>query len=390
MEMKPRVLHVVDSLEIGGMERLVHDLAIARGAETTSVACLVSVGSFGEALRNQGIKVELIGTKGGFIPTVWRMSRHLRRVRADLLHCHSLYSFLNGSTAARLAGNIPAVVTKHGASVPGNGPGSRMNRLLIRHADVVAVSREAMDVVKAWTRNSRSLCYIPNGLSLRPYENLPSRRSARMRLGLPESSFIIGVVARVTRTKGHRLLLDVFARLQSRMPNALLLIVGDGAELPAVKAHIRKLALENSVQVMGERQDVPAILAALDVFCLPSETEGMPMTVLEAMAAGLPVLASNVGGIPELLEQGRAGLMVPPRAPDELEAALLTLANDPVRARDMGRAGRERLLKEFSLECTLNAYEDLYRQAIARPKPKRSIHSSRSDSTAFVHEIPFC
>src|ERR1700730_6846846 len=133
METKPRVLHVVDSLEIGGMERLVHDLAIARGAETTSVACLVSVGSFGEALRNQGTQVELIGTKGGLIPTVWRIWRHLRRVRPELLHCHNLYSFLNGSTAGRLAGNIPVVVTKHGASVPGNGLGSRINRWLIRH-----------------------------------------------------------------------------------------------------------------------------------------------------------------------------------------------------------------------------------------------------------------
>jgi glycosyltransferase involved in cell wall biosynthesis len=361
---KPRVLHVVESLEIGGLERLVHDLAITRGEENTSVACLVSVGPFGEALRNRGIRVEVIGTKGGFIPTVWRMWRHLCRVQPDLIHCHNLFSFLNGSAASRLAGNIPVVMTKHGVVIPGTGLTRGLTRFLMKTAHVAAVSRETKNIMKAWMASSRPVHYIANSISMGSYDKLPRREDARALLGLPTSCFLVGIVARVTRDKGHALLIDVFARMRSAIPSSLLLIVGEGAELPAVRAHIRKLGLENSVMVMGERQDVPTILAALDVFCLPSETEGMPMTVLEAMAAGLPVVASNVGGIPELLEEGRTGLMVPPNAPDELEAALLALANDPERAREMGQAGRERLLKEFSLERTLGAYEELYREAV--------------------------
>jgi glycosyltransferase involved in cell wall biosynthesis len=167
------------------------------------------------------------------------------------------------------------------------------------------------------------------------------------------------------------LLIEVFARLLKRLPEALLLIVGDGVRLPAVRERIRELGIGESVLVMGERHDVPTILAAMDVFCLPSEMEGMPMTVLEAMAAGLPVVASDVGGIPEVVEDGRTGLMVPARAAGELEAALLALAGDPERAREMGRLGRERLLKEFSLDQALTAYEGVYRAAVLRREKRR-------------------
>src|SRR5437899_4996697 len=109
----PRVLHVVDSLQTGGLERLVHDLVIARGADATSVACLESIGVFGESLRNRGIHVERIG-KRGFGSTLWRMRAYLRRVQPDVVHCHNLSPFLIGGLAARFAGGIPVVMTKHG------------------------------------------------------------------------------------------------------------------------------------------------------------------------------------------------------------------------------------------------------------------------------------
>lgn len=364
---KPLVVHVVDSLEIGGLERLVHDMAIARGGERTSVACLVSVGPFGEALREQGIHVELIGTKHGFVQTVWRMWRHLRRIRPDVVHCHNFFALLNGNVGARLAGDIPVVMTKHGAGAPGRGLGSRLNRFLARRVDVVAVSREAMGIMRAWMPDgSRPVRYIANGISRAPYAHLPSREEARAQLGLPAGRFIVGIVARVTGLKGHGLLIAVFARMLEKLPGALLLIVGDGAGLGMVRTQIRELGIERSVLVMGARSDVPKILAAMDVFCLPSEMEGMPMTVLEAMAAGLPVVTSNVGGIPDVVAAGHTGLMVPARAAEELEAALLALASDPGRAREMGEAGRQRLIGEFSLERTNGSYEELYREAEIR------------------------
>ena len=364
---KPRVLHIVDSLEVGGMERLVHDLVIDRGGDTTSVACLESLGSFGVALRRQGIRVELIGTKGGTIPTVYRLWRHLRRAQPDVLHCHSFFAFLNASLAARLSGQVPLVFTKHGASIPGTGLGSRTNRLLLRKAEVVAVSRQAKEVMQAWMRNGRRVHYIPNGISFRAYENLPGREEARARLGLPSDAFVVGIVARIASYKGHHVLIDAFSVLRKTVPGSLLLIAGDGPGLSSVREHVRNIEIDKSVWLMGERNDVPEILAALDVFCLPSETEGMPMTILEAMAAGVPVIASNVGGIPDLVEDCRSGLLISPGAPDKLNRALLAIARDQ-RRREMGRAARERFLRGFTLDRAVRAYEELYCDAIARAR----------------------
>jgi len=353
-----RVLHVVDSLEVGGCERLVHDLVLARGGESTSVACLNSVGPFGEALRERGISVELIGKQHGVLSTMWRLRGHMRALRPDIVHSHNLSAFFFAAPAARLAG-IPLVMTKHGPGVPGNGIAERVSHSFIRHASVVGVSREAADIMREWS--GAPVHEIPNGVSMDPYRDLPSREAARTQLNLPVDAFIVGIVARLTVCKNHVLLVGAFSRLLRDFPKALLLVAGDGPKLPEVTARIQELAVQQSVVLLGDRRDIPRILAAMDVFCLPSNMEGMPMTVLEAMAAGLPVVAASVGAIPTMVEDGRTGLLVPPDKEEPLTDALLTLARNPERAREMGRLGHARLLEQFSLEQTMAAYEELYR-----------------------------
>jgi glycosyltransferase involved in cell wall biosynthesis len=340
-------------------------MVLARGGDCTSVACLSSIGPFGDAVRKRGIRVDLIGKRNGFPGTVWRMSTYLQKIRPDVLHCHNFAGLPHAALAARLTGGIPVVMTKHGTPVPRAGIGGWLNRRLVRQTRVVAVSSEVLAIMKEWVPSgSHPVRMIANGLCTATYENLPSRLEARSQLGLPAGSFIVGIVARLTGLKGHDLLINVFARIVSKMPGAVLLIVGDGGGRPALRSQIQKLGLERQVLLMGARNDVPAILAAMDVFCLPSESEGMPMTVLEAMAAGLPVVASNVGGIPEIVQEGRTGLMVPPGASEELEAALLCLANAPTLAREMGREGRERLVRKFSLKQAIDSYEGLYKQVV--------------------------
>lgn len=361
------IVHVVDSLQIGGIERLVHDLVTARGGNRTAVACLESLGPFGESLRKMGISVELIGRRGGFVSTGLRIWRHLQRVRPDVVHCHNLPASLYGALGARLAGDIPVVMTKHGALVPRKDAASRLCRWLLRRAHVVGVSRQAVGIMQDWLGHGSGVVqYVPNGISPAEYGNLPPQRLARAQLGLPAQSYIIGIVARVTPVKGHVPLIDVFSRIRKRCPNTLLVIVGDGGRVPMVKERIHALGLGNSVLLMGQRQDIPAILAALDVFCLPSEMEGMPITVLEAMAAGLPVVSSRVGGIPELIQHGKTGLLVSPGSTIELEAALFVLLQNPEIGREMGQLARERLTRMFSLEQVLRRYEDIYRGAVVR------------------------
>lgn len=360
---QPHVLHVVESLQTGGLERLVHDLVIARGS-ATSVVCLDALGPFGEALRDRGFPVVSLDAQG--IPgTVWRLCRHFRIVRPDLVHCHNLLPFLTGGMAARLAGGIPAILTKHGAKLPESGNGRRIIRRMLRNGFAVGVSQEATDLLNAWMLpNSRLARFIANGIATDPYDHLPSRPAARSQIGVPTDAWIAGIVARVAFCKGHLVLLDAFARLMQQHPGALLLIVGDGPKLAEVNARVQELGIASSVRVLGERRDIPTILAALDVFCLPSEMEGMPMTVFEAMAAALPVIASDAGGIPGMVDDGRTGLLVPARAVDPLAAALIDLAANPERAREMGRAGRLKLLSTFSLQNTLSAYEKCYLEAI--------------------------
>src|SRR5690349_4509899 len=165
MSAKFQVVHVVESLRVGGVERLVHDLALARGPECTSVACLDAYGPFGEDLLEKGFPAVRIGKESGVISTAWRMCRYLRQRRPDVVHCHNLPAFLHGALAARLAGDIPVVLTKHGIRLP-SGPKSRINRFLLRRSHVIAVSPQARDVFQAWLGpGSQPVRYIPNGIS---------------------------------------------------------------------------------------------------------------------------------------------------------------------------------------------------------------------------------
>jgi glycosyltransferase involved in cell wall biosynthesis len=159
-------------------------------------------------------------------------------------------------------------------------------------------------------------------------------------------------------------LLDSLARILKQAPEARVVIAGDGEIRPAVEAKIRELGLGSSVMFLGERNDMPMILAALDVFCLPSETEGMPVTVLEAMAASLPIIASDVGGIPQLIEDGVSGILFPITNLAKLDELLLEARNNPGRARGMGKVAQARVERDFSLERVLKDYEDLYAEAV--------------------------
>jgi glycosyltransferase involved in cell wall biosynthesis len=366
MTTERRVLHLVDSLEIGGLERLVHDLTIARGA-TTSVACLSSVGAFGESLRAHGFQVEWIRTKGGFWGTVRRLAAVLRRTRPDILHCHNIRQVLIGSVSAALAGGTPLVFTKHGIGRPSGKMARAVYRYFLRRVYVVAVSEETVQIMTDWMDGGgHPVRHIANGIAMEPYRQLPSRQEARAALGLPPADLVVGTVSRMSPCKNHRLLVDLFARLLEEIPGALLVIAGDGQERPHVERRIQEHNIGDRVVMLGERQDVPIVLSAMDVFCLPSRTEGMPMTVLEAMAASRPVVASRVGGIPELVVEGVTGLLASPDDPGEFVQALLSLARDPARAGEMGRIGHARLLEHFSLDATLASYERLYAEVIAQ------------------------
>jgi glycosyltransferase involved in cell wall biosynthesis len=355
---KPRVIHLVESLEIGGAEKLVCDLVSGRGADRTSVICLELIGALGDQLRAEGFHVDLAGLEPRW-STALRVRRLLQRDRPDILHCHNFTAHFFGALAARSLG-IPVLMTKHGAGAPTNKGTGWLNGWLARSTQVVAVSPEAVQVMKPWERPDQPILYIPNGISLHPYENPPSREEARERLGWPRDAFMVGIIARVTPIKGHVRLLEAFSRILPRVPGAILVIAGDGPARPDVERRIAELGVQQSVYFLGERHDIPLILAALNVFCLPSETEGMPITLLEAMAAARPVVVSNVGAIPHVVEDGVSGVLVSPFDSAGIERALLSLADDPERAARMAEAGRQRVFQDYDAETALKNYEAVY------------------------------
>ncbi len=201
---------------------------------------------------------------------------------------------------------------------------------------------------------------IPNGIDISRWNDLPDSAEARSELDLRQEDFVVGTLGRLHEQKGHVHLLDAAAEVLKERPRTVFLIAGYGPLRRLLEDKARELGVADRVRFLGYRRDVGRILAALDVFVLPSLWEGMSNAVLEAMAAGKPVVATAVDGNVDQVVHGRTGLLVPPADSAALAAAILEIARDPQAARDMGRLGRERVTAEFTLDRMTGAYLDLY------------------------------
>ena len=273
-----------------------------------------------------------------------------------------MLAFRYGGLVARWCRMPGLVLTKHGMTVAQNGMGRRLDRWLAKRATIIAVSDQVEGLMSEWSPlGSKNVHYVPNGLDLEPFRRAPSRREARHVLGFHDDERLVGTVGRLSLEKDHATLLEAFARVVRECPAAKLVIVGDGPLRNALQATIRRLGLQDAVLMLGERHDVPFMLAAIDVFVLSSTTEGMPITVLEAMASGLPVVATRVGGVPAVVTHRKTGFLVEPRLADELAASMILLLCDEASARVMGSAGRRRVEQDFDMRITADSYEVLYR-----------------------------
>jgi len=360
----PRVGHVVQSLEIGGLERVVATLAGRSGARYTGpVYCLDRDGFLAGALRERGVAVHTVArSPRGFDPAaLWRLAGRMRRDRLDIVHCHNYAALVYGALAALVAGNLPVVYTIHGAKTSRRRATRVFQRL--RLADVVVfVSEDSRRVaIGAGAVDAARSRTIVNGTDVESFAPLPGgRQKARRPWGIADDAPVAGIVARLTRAKDHRTLFEAVAMLRGDWPGLRCLVVGDGELRSELTDAASALGIADAVIFAGARSDVREVLSAMDIFVLSSSTEGLPVTVLEAMCAALPVVATRVGGIPEVVEDARTGLLVPPRDPPALKAAIESLLRDRARARAMGDAGRERVLDRFSVGAMARRYEALY------------------------------
>lgn len=369
-----RIVHVLHSMAVAGAEMLVHDF-IARGPVHVrqSVVTLDSVGALGEALRVRGIAVECLERKPGFdLGLPLRLARAIREMGADVVHAHQYTPYFYSALAVRLLSSPPALVfTEHGRHYPDE-----------RRPKRVAFNQVAL----TWTTRVTAVCayikrllvanegippdrieVIYNGVDPSRFDGARENRALRQELGLADDDLVIVCVARFHPVKDHPTLLRAFAHARAAMPRARLLLVGGGEGEAQIKTLARQLGIERSVIFAGVRADVPEILAASDIFAMTSLSEGTSVTLIEAMLSRRPVVVTDVGGNPEIVEAGRTGLLAPRGDVEAVGRALTTLLEDPARRTAFGQAGRARALALFGQARMHEAWTTLYHDC-TRPR----------------------
>lgn len=322
------------------------------------VLCLTRAGT-STRLLPAGIEVIELGKRpGNSARFLLRLARVLRRLRPCLVHTRN-WPGLDGLIAARLAGIRQVVHGEHGLGSD-DPSGLDPKRLLVRRAlgrwprEYTCVSRSLERWLGDVVRVPRPVTRILNGVDTALYRP-GSGEAARRGLEIPEGAFVVGIVGRLDAIKDHPTLFAAHARVLAAIPNARLIVVGDGPERGRLEA-----SAPEGVLFLGDRGDVPELLRAFDLFVLPSANEGISNTVLEAMASGVPVVASRVGGNPELVEDGVTGALFPAGDPDALAAAALTYAtSDVLRARH-GLQGRQRAEERFSIDAMVRGYLEVW------------------------------
>jgi glycosyltransferase involved in cell wall biosynthesis len=372
--MKTHVAHILSSFDMGGQERVAYDLAVSQLRAGCTVSALsLSLppdGPLAAEFRAAGAQVDRVARpRPGVDPMlVLRIARWLKQHRVGLAHTHNRMALIYGAPAARLSG-AAVVHTKHGNNPRGGTrliAGNLAGRFV--HA-FVAVSRETAEFARKRREiDERRLFVIPNGIELGRFHPAPAARArVRAELGLAPDTWVVGTVGRVAVEKNQALLIKAMAPLLG--PRMQLVIAGDGPLMAELTALRGTLTSPQFVHLLGVRRDVPDVLNALDVFALSSSTEGLPLVVLEAMATGLPVVSTRVGGIPNVLDEGDTGFLVPAGDELALRERLAGLAAAPADSRACGERARAAAVTRFSADRMQRDYLELYARVLS-PGPR--------------------
>ena len=326
-------------------------------------------GPMAAVLTAEGIPYRIFSRKGRLdVGLIRRLAAQFRADKIQVIHTHHLGQLMYAGIAGRLAG-ARIVHTEH-ETYTIDAPRFRLLlRLLSNLTDVVtAVSEPVAAFLEKQVGISRAkIQMIPNGVDISRYRSAIAL--TRSSLGWKDKDVVIGCIARLEPEKGHAILLDAFQQVHARAPHARLLLIGEGSEREALTAKVGTLNLNGSVQFLGVRTDIPALLATSDVVTLASFREGLPMAVLEAMAAGKPVVATRVGSIPDVIKDGRSGLLFSSGNTNELAQALHIMVGDAQKRREFGAEGFKSVQSGYSFDRTLELYHQVYTQALLLVSP---------------------
>lgn len=378
MPQSPRVVVVTSRLDVGGTER--HLTRVLPGLRQRGIDITLYVMERGGALERE-LSAQDVRIEGPRRMRVlhWpratlHLARFLRRERLDIVHFFLPRPYVIGSIAAELAGHRRRIMsrrslTDYQSAYPLLG---RVERLLHRRTlGLIGNSWAVVDQLRRETGDPCKVALIHNGVALPDSRSANGRRRTRSSLQIPDDAFVVAIVANLVAYKGHRDLLEALARVKEDLPKPwrMLAIGRDDGVGFALKEQAAASHLAANILWLGERSDVGDLLAASDAFVLPSHQEGFSNALLEAMAAGLPVIATAIGGNVDAVTDDETGLLVPPKNPEALAFAMLRLTRDSDLCRRLGDAARLSVERRFSLDAGIERYAQMYR-ALNEPSPR--------------------
>lgn len=380
---KTTILQLLHSMSVGGAEVLAARLARQLSDRYRFVfACLDNVGELGEQLIGEGFPLTVLNRGDGID---WGCSRRLRKLlkdeSVDLIHAHQYTPFCYGAMSRFPGLKCPMLFTEHGRFHPDYPRRKRMifNRMFLRRDDRVVAVGEA--VRQALINNegisARRVEVIYNGIDLERFGGLDNdaRRRTRQELGLDDDEFVAVIVGRLDYLKDHVTAVRTAERLAREGGRFRMLFVGEGPERPKIEQAIAERGLTEQVRLLGTRHDVPQIFNASDVCLLTSISEGIPLTLIEGMAAGLPVVSTDVGGVAEVVQDNETGLLASSGDDDALATLLNRLRNDTPQRQRMGQAGRDRAHDLFAEPMMHDRYcvhfEEMTSHSASKRQPAR-------------------
>jgi len=365
--MKPvRVMQITHDLAIGGLQQVVVSICrnIDRDRFSISVLCLREKGELAPELEEMGIPVFLLPRKryGTDYFSFLKVASLLRRERTEVIHTHNKQPFIDGTLGGMMARSRTIVHTDHGRTFPDKRRYLFAEWVMSHFVyKIAAVSdKTGEDLVRYEKIGRKKIVTVPNGVDQRLFEVPIDPETKKEEIGIRERYPILGIGARLVEVKGIEYLLGAVSELRRRYPRALLVIAGTGPWEKRLKDVARELGIEDHVAFLGARRDMHELLRVFDLYVLPSLSEGMPLALLEAMAAGCPVVATNVGGVPDIIIDGYNGMLVEPRNKDALAKAIRDMMDDDEKRNRFRERGRLLYERNYSAAAMTRRYERLY------------------------------
>ena len=338
--------------------------SIDRNRFDVSVLCLRTLGEFVPEVESLGIKVHYLPQKenGTDYFSFLKVAKILRRENIEVIHTHNTQPFVDGTLGALLSGVKTVVHTDHARDFPDKFRYMAAEHLMSHFAyKVIGVSDHTSEnLIKYEKISPKKVMTIENGIDGSRFNIEIDAQKKRKELGITNEGPIIGLGVRLAEQKGITYLLQAMPQLVKAFPDITLLIVGDGELKKKLQREAIQLEVERNVLFLGARLDIPELLKLFDVYALPSLWEGMPMVILEAMAAGCPVVATDVGGVAKVIDNKMNGTLVPPRKPDHLSASIIQLLADKQMQKKYIRNGLQKFKDNFSAAIMARKYEELY------------------------------